>query len=131
AAHVGRNGSAYRKAADYVVSLGKLPLGRVVNDAKVTDHHAIIPTNAPHEASLTEDERRIYDMAARRFLAAFHPEAVFQNTTVLTEVAGERFRSRGKGLIEAGWRAAYDRLPAGPPIADPSGSTQDPHEQPG
>ncbi len=95
-----------------MVALNELPLGRVVNDAKVTDHHAIIPTNAPHDASLTEDERRIYDMAARRFLAAFHPEAVFENTTVVTEVAGERFRSRGKVLIEAGWRAAYEKLPS-------------------
>src|SRR3954447_13926091 len=116
AEHVGRSSRAYRKAADFVVSLDKLPLGRVVHDAKVTDHHAIIPTNAPHDASLTEDERRIYDMAARRFLAAFHPEAVFENTTVVTEVEGERFRSRGKVMLEAGWRAAYGQFPVDPSV---------------
>ena len=131
AEHVGRSSRAYRKAADFVVALNELPLGRVVNDAKVTDHHAIIPTNAPHDATLTEDERRIYDMAARRFLAAFHPEAVFENTTVVTEVAGERFRSRGKVLIEAGWRAAYEKLPSSD--ERPSGQAaegEEPDEQP-
>ena len=50
-------------------------------------------------------------MAARRFLAAFHPQAVFENTTVLTEVAGESFRSRGKVMLEAGWRAVYGEAP--------------------
>src|SRR3954462_15767680 len=131
AQHVGRNGNAYRKAAAYVVSLEKLPLGRVVNDSKVTDHHAIIPTNAPHEASLSEDERRIYDMVARRFLAAFHPEAVFENTTVITEVAGERFRSRGRVLIEAGWRAAYEKLPTTEErIATPAQDGEQADEQP-
>ena len=93
-------------------SLAELPLGRVVNNEKVTDHHAVIPTNAPQAGiELSPDEQRIYDMAARRFLAVFHPQAVFENTTVLTEVAGESFRSRGKVMLEAGWRAVYGEAP--------------------
>ncbi len=112
AGHVGRAGAGYRAGAAYVQGLDRLPLSRVVDDARITDHHAIIPTNASHEASLTPDEQRIYDMVARRFLAVFHPEAVFENTTVITEVEGETFRSRGKVLIQAGWRAVYGELPA-------------------
>ena len=112
AGHVGARSRSTRKGAAYVQSLPELPLGRIVNDEKVTDHHAIIPTNAPHDGiELTPDERRIYDMVARRFLAAFHPQAVFENTTVLTEVAGESFRSRGKVMLEAGWRAVYGEAP--------------------
>ena len=77
----------YRKGAQYVVGLDVLPLGRVVNDAKVTDHHAIIPTRSEHNLEkMGSDDRRIYDMAVRRFLAVFHPEAVFENTRVETTV---------------------------------------------
>ena len=77
----------YRKGAEYVTGLDVLPLGRVVNDAKVTDHHAIIPTRSEHNLEkMGSDDRRVYDMAVRRFLAVFHPEAVFENTRVETTV---------------------------------------------
>ncbi len=107
----------YRKAAEFVVGLDALPLGRVVNDEKVTDHHAIIPTRSEHPVEkMNDDDRRIYDMAVRRFLAVFHPEAVFENTRVETtvETDGERymFRTRGKLLLEAGWRGVYDEVAA-------------------
>ena len=111
AAHVGRRSREYAQGAAFVKGLAELPLGRVINDAKVTDHHAIIPTNAPHEAELSSDAQRIYDMAVRRFLAAFHPQAVFENTTVVSEVAHESFRTRGRVLVEAGWRAVYGEAP--------------------
>src|SRR5262249_49487538 len=104
AGHVGRRRAPDRAPAPSGQALEALPRRRVVNDSKVTDHHAIIPRNAPHQADLSDDERRIYDMVARRFLAAFHPEAVFENTTVVTEVESERFRSRGRVLLAAGWR---------------------------
>jgi DNA topoisomerase-3 len=101
----------YRGAAEYVTGLDVLPLGRVVDDAKVTDHHAIIPTNAERHPwdriAGNEDDRRIYDLVVRRFLAVFHPEAVFENTRVETTVAGHVFRTRGKLLLVPGWRAAY------------------------
>jgi DNA topoisomerase III len=98
----------YAKAAAYVTGLDVLPLGRVVNDAKVTDHHAIIPTNAEHRVDkMSDDDRRIYDMVVRRFLAVFHPDAVFENTRLETTVAEHVFRTRGRVLIVPGWRGVY------------------------
>ena len=98
----------YAKAAAYVTGLDVLPLGRVVNDAKVTDHHAIIPTNSQHNvARMSDDDKRVYDMVTRRFLAVFHPEAVFENTRLETTVAEHIFRTRGRVLVVAGWRGVY------------------------
>jgi DNA topoisomerase III len=98
----------YAAGAAFVTGLDTLPLGRVVNNEKVTDHHAIIPTNAPHPVDkMSDDDRRIYDLVARRFLAVFHPEAVFENTKVETEVAGHVFRTRGKVMLVPGWRGVY------------------------
>ena len=98
----------YAEAARYVLGLQQLPLGRVVNDSKVTDHHAIIPTDVEHELDrFSPDERRIFDLVARRFLAVFHPPARYARTTIITVVEEERFRSRGKITLEAGWRGVY------------------------
>jgi DNA topoisomerase-3 len=118
AGFVGRN-REYAQAAAYVTRLEKLPLGRVVNDKRVEDHHAIIPTKAEHNvARMGEDERRVYDLVAKRFLAVFHPDAVFERTRVETTVegapsvtgtggAGHVFRTSGRVLLEAGWKAVY------------------------
>jgi DNA topoisomerase III len=121
----------YRRGAEYVTGLDVLPLARVVNDEKVTDHHAIIPTRSEHDLEkMGSDDRRIYDMAARRFLAVFHPEAVFENTRVETTVTagnddGEErsvFRTRGKLLLVPGWRGVYDEVATGPsPTTDGEG----------
>ncbi|HST32192.1 MAG TPA: DNA topoisomerase 3 [Solirubrobacteraceae bacterium] len=111
---VGHN-SEYTKGAEYVIGLDLLPLARVVNDEKVTDHHAIIPTRSEHNLDkMGADDRRIYDMVTRRFLAVFHPEAVFENTRVETTVGeqGHIFRTRGKLLIVPGWRGVYDEVAA-------------------
>ncbi|MBA2360036.1 MAG: DNA topoisomerase 3 [Actinobacteria bacterium] len=98
----------YAAGARYVLGLQQLPLGRVVNDARVDDHHAIIPTDVPHDvASFTPDERRVFDLVAKRFLAVFHPPARFARTTIVTEVEEERFRTRGKVTLEPGWRGVY------------------------
>jgi DNA topoisomerase-3 len=99
----------YAAASEYVLGLDVLPLGRVVDDAKVTDHHAIIPTNAERHPvdKMNEDDARIYDLVVRRFLAAFHPEAVSENTRVETTVATHVFRTRGKLLLVPGWRGVY------------------------
>jgi len=99
----------YAAAAKYVLGLDVLPLGRVVNDAKVTDHHAIIPTNAERHPvdKFNDDDRKIYDIVVRQFLAIFHPEAVFENTRVETTVASHVFRTRGKLLLVPGWRGVY------------------------
>jgi DNA topoisomerase III len=107
AALLGRN-PEYAQAAKYVTSLDKLPLARVVNDAKVTDHHAIIPTRDQHDTSrMGEDERRVYDLVVRRFLAVFHPDAVYERTRIETTVQERIFRTSGRVLLEAGWRAVY------------------------
>ncbi len=110
ATHVGAH-PEYAAAAKYVGSLDVLPLGRVVDDEKVGDHHAIIPTNAQHVLDkMNDDDRRIYDMVTRRFLAVFHPEAEFDNTRVETTVAEHVFRTRGKILTVPGWRGVYGEL---------------------
>jgi DNA topoisomerase-3 len=96
----------YREAAQFVAGLDVLPLGRVVADAKVDDHHAIIPTGELPTKELTGDDARIFDLVVRRYLAVFHPEAVFEDTDVITEAGGERFRTKGRRLIQPGWRAA-------------------------
>jgi DNA topoisomerase-3 len=111
----------YADAARYVLELDQLPLGRVVNDAKVDDHHAIIPTDIAHDVGeFSPDERRIFDLVARRFLAVFHPPARYARTTIVTEVESERFRTRGKVTLEAGWRGVY-----GVEAVDPQAARQD------
>jgi DNA topoisomerase III len=101
----------YAAAAQYVLGLQQLPLARVVNDSKVEDHHAIIPTDVEHDVDrFSPDERRIFDLVARRFLAVFHPPARYARTTVVTLVEEERFRTRGKVTLEAGWRGVYGLL---------------------
>jgi DNA topoisomerase-3 len=129
----------YSKAAEYVTALDVLPLGRVVNDEKVTDHHAIIPTRSQHQLDkMGPDDRRIYDMVARRFLAVFHPEAVFENTRVETTVpaggpekdGGYVFRTRGKLLLVPGWRGVYDEVATGSsPTADGKGDEDEVADQ--
>jgi DNA topoisomerase-3 len=105
----------YAQAAAYVVGLDLLPLGRVVDDAKVADHHAIIPTRSEHPVDkMGDDDRRVYDMVVRRFLAVFHPDAVFENTRVETTVAEHVFRTRGRLLLVPGWRGAYGEAAAEP-----------------
>ena len=81
------------------------PGRRVVDDRKVTDHHALLPTTqAPVSDRLSEDERRVYQLVVRRFLAALLPAASYDETVVVTEVVGETFRSRARVLVVAGWR---------------------------
>ncbi len=83
-----------------------------VDDAKVADHHAIIPTQSEHRVEkMGDDDRRVYDMVVRRFLAVFHPDAEFENTRVETTVATEHvFRTRGRLLLVPGWRGVYGEL---------------------
>jgi DNA topoisomerase-3 len=99
----------YKEAAGYLLSLSELPVTpRIVNDAKVTDHHAIIPTGkAGLPASMTDDERAVYDRIVRNFLAAFHPAHTDEATAVRTTVEGESFLSTGKVTLEEGWTKLY------------------------
>lgn len=88
---------------------GKLPkLKRVFDTSKVTDHHAIIPTGqTPH--GLTDFEQKVYDLVARRFIAAFYPDCKFSTTTVLGEVDKVEFKATGKEILSPGWRAVYSK----------------------
>jgi DNA topoisomerase-3 len=94
--------------ATELLALPKLPINkRIVDDTKVTDHHAIVPTNKKPSGDLPPDEAKVYDLIARRFLSVFFPPARFENTTVVTKVRGETFLSRGRVVLEAGWRRLY------------------------
>ena len=79
---------------------------KVFDSSKVTDHHAIIPTGVPPRG-LTPDEQRVFDMVARRFIAAFYPDCKFATTTVLGETAGIPFKATGKQILTPGWRDVY------------------------
>ena len=92
-----------------LLTLPALPTGpRIINDAKVTDHHAIIPTGSKKPlTSLSADERAVYDRIMRNFIAVFHPAYVYDVTTVITVAEKERFRSKGKTDRSLGWKAVY------------------------
>jgi DNA topoisomerase-3 len=124
AALVGRN-AAYARGAQYVTSLERLPLQRVVNDRKVEDHHAIIPTRSEHDLGrMGQDELKVYDLVAKRFLAVFHPDAVFERTRVETTVRENVFRTSGRRLIGPGWKAVYGEEAAPDRPDDDSGGDQ-------
>ncbi len=78
---------------------------RVFNDAGVSDHFAIIPTGNPPPDSLSGDDRRLFDLVTRRFLATFHPPARWERVERVTRAAGHAFRTRARALKEPGWRA--------------------------
>jgi DNA topoisomerase III len=121
---VGHNGQ-YKRASEYVLALDKLPLGRVVNDKKVQDHHAIIPTRSEHDLGrMGQDELKVYDLVAKRFLAVFHPEAVYERTRVETTVTEHVFRTSGRRLIEPGWKGVYGEEADQPRGEDDSGGDQ-------
>ena len=85
----------------------KLPKSkRVFDTSKVTDHHAIIPTGVP-ATGLTDMERNVYNLIARRFIAVFYPDCKFSTTTVLGTVEDVEFKATGKEILSAGWRDVY------------------------
>lgn len=81
-------------------------LKTVFDDKKVTDHHAIIPTGKYPE-NLSQEEKRVYDLIARRFIAAFYPECKIANTTVMGKVGQVAFKTTGKQILEPGWKELY------------------------
>ncbi len=93
---------------------GKLPVSkRTIDETKVTDHHALIPTaHRVNPATFTEDERQLYDLVARRMLAAFYPPCEYDATRVITRVEEETFRTTGRVVLQNGWRDV-------PPLAHP------------
>ena len=92
---------------------------KVFDNSKVTDHHAIIPTGQP-PVNLTEMERRVFDLIARRFIAVFYPDCRIATTTVTGQVEGIDFKTSGKQILEPGWRVVF---------ATPAPSTTDEKEE--
>lgn len=80
---------------------------RVFNDAKLTDHHALIPLS-PLPQGVKEGQQKIYDLVLKRFAAAFHPDFEYEETVVTTEVEGESFRTKGRRTLQPGWRAVAE-----------------------
>ncbi|OWK73038.1 DNA topoisomerase III [Flavobacteriaceae bacterium JJC] len=95
---------------EYTAPLLENPIPKskaVFDDAKVTDHHAIIPTEIPPSSSLSKEEKLIYDLVARRFIAVFYPECKISNTLVEGQVGTIPFKANGKQILEPGWREVY------------------------
>lgn len=85
-----------------------IPMSKAVfDDAKVTDHHAIIPTEIPPTSNLTREEKLVYDLVAKRFIAVFYPECKISNTLVEGQVGTINFKALGKQILEPGWRIVY------------------------
>lgn len=84
---------------------------RVFDSSKVTDHHAIIPTGVPAR-NLTDMERNVYDLIARRFIAVFYPDCKFATTTVMGKVENIDFKVSGKTILDEGWRVVYQKATA-------------------
>ncbi len=100
----------YAALARQVLKSKPLNTKYLVNDAKVTDHHAIIPTEEQPELwRLSGPERNIYDLVVRRFLAVLMPPFTYDEVKLTLTVAGETFTARGKIIRDQGWKAAYDR----------------------
>lgn len=81
---------------------------KVFDSSKVTDHHAIIPTGVP-ASNLTDLERNVYDLIARRFISVFYPDCKFSTTTVMGKVEDVDFKVSGKQINDPGWRVLYDK----------------------
>lgn len=81
----------------------------VFDDTKVTDHHAIIPTEIPPSRNLSKEEKLIYDLVAKRFISVFYPECKISNTLVEAKVGTIPFKTSGKQILEPGWRAVYSK----------------------
>ena len=99
----------YSTLTQPLLAAAKLPKSKKVFDnSKVTDHHAIIPTNVdPASVFLTREEKFVYDLVAKRFIAAFYPDCEFSTTTVMARVNEYDFKATGKEIIKDGWRAIF------------------------
>lgn len=99
----------YREAATAVIRSKPLQTRYIVDDSKVTDHHAIIPTEQYVDLSkLSSDERKIYDLVVRRFLAALSPSYEYDEVQVTVTIGGKEFRTKGRTVRTAGWKSLYE-----------------------
>ena len=99
----------YRKLAGVLISKPIQTNGSFVDDKKVSDHHAIIPTEQFVQLDhMTNEERKIYDMVVRRFLSVLYPAFEYEQTSLEAKAAGQTFAANGKTVISAGWKAVYE-----------------------
>lgn len=99
----------YRKLAGKLSKNVWTKKASFINDGKVTDHHAIIPTEQYVQLqNMTSEERKIYDLVVRRFLAVLYPAAEYDETVITAEIGGEIFTARGKVMRTPGWREVYE-----------------------
>jgi DNA topoisomerase-3 len=99
----------YMRSASSLIRNKFTPTKRLVDNSKVTDHHAIIPTEQYVDLSaLTNEERHIYDLIVKRFLAVLSPAFEYEQTTVKVEIGGEIFKAKGRIVSSLGWRSIYD-----------------------
>ena len=99
----------YRKLAGKLSKNVWTKKASFINDGKVTDHHAIIPTEQFVQLqNMTSEERKIYDLVVRRFLAVLYPAAEYDETVITAEIGGEIFTARGKVMRTPGWREVYE-----------------------
>lgn len=96
----------YEKLTAPLMGTTLLKSKKVFDNSKVTDHHAIIPTGQP-PVNLTDMEKRVFDLIARRFIAAFYPDCKFSTTTIIGEADGIEFKVTGKQIIDPGWRVIF------------------------
>ncbi|WP_313893250.1 DNA topoisomerase III [Psychrobacillus sp.] len=99
----------YRQIANQILRAGKVePQKGVIDDARVSDHHAIIPTEeTPNLRDLTDKENKLYDLIAKRFLAVFLGPFSYDQTIVAISVAGETFQAKGRTIRDSGWKKVY------------------------
>jgi len=97
----------YKAFSDYILGLEKLPLGkRIIDNSKITDHHAIIPTDVKININALSDiEFKVYDLIVRRFMAVFYPQYVYNTTKIITAVDLHNFITKGTTVVEKGWTA--------------------------
>ncbi len=100
----------YKPLAQSIYRNKPLQTKYLVNNAKVTDHHAIIPTEQqPELYRLSGQEKNIYDLVVRRFLAVLLPPCEYEEVKLTMTIGGETFTARGRRVLSVGWKAAYDR----------------------
>ena len=99
----------YMNFVQPILDGNKIPKSKKVFDnSKVTDHHAIIPTNVePQRVPLTREEKLVYDLIARRFISVFYPDCEFSSTTVMAEINNAEFKATGRQILKNGWRELY------------------------
>lgn len=128
------NDEDYKKFAQEIIDMGVPTNKTFVDDSKVTDHYAIIPTRKGIKKSEFKDTKNvskrnlqnIYDLILKKFLSAFYPDAVYERTEIVTEVDGEHFKTNGRVMKEEGWKKVYgtdvgdnkDKENTLPPIED-------------